>query len=314
MKKKNKGSLTLEAVIAFTIFISFMFMLLTIVKLSIIRITLNVATTETVKQIATSAYPLSSLMEWQRTEQKKIKHLEGRIKVSDGIKTTVNAQSLFANNTKVNSIGGAFNSAMDLFGGINKVKVEGHKAVQNLVGDIYNKEVSILASNIFNDIVDNMGVPMDKEKIDIAIVKFPEPEECATALDVEVCDMAGITSGSYVPEDMVLSVEYNYELALPFLPSFEIVMRETAIEHPWIYGGNGAPVKRGDQSILKKESDAFQDIVFGKDRVYLGAMLAGRKYHKKNCRTLSKGSIVTSKEQAKKEFYTPCKVCKPDGD
>jgi hypothetical protein len=37
----------------------------------------------------------------------------------------------------------------------------------------------------------------------------------------------------------------------------------------------------------------------------------GAKYHKSNCRHLSKSKISISLEDAKGKYYTACKVCKP---
>jgi len=37
----------------------------------------------------------------------------------------------------------------------------------------------------------------------------------------------------------------------------------------------------------------------------------GKKYHKGNCRYLSKSKIKTTKSKAQNSGYTACKVCKP---
>lgn len=306
--KKFRGSLSLEAVISFTVFICFMFMLLTVVKLALVRITLNTATAETAKQIATASYPLSHLIEWQRTEQKKISNYENRIKLTEGINSGVDS-TLFGSGGEASGVAGVLNQIAGISG--DALKMNGVQAVQDLVGDIYSKFGAEVACSIFNSYIENSGVSFDKENIELAIVKFPQAEGCSYGISAEKCQAAGIDEKAYSAEDIVISVEYKYELALPFLPSFEIVMRETAVEHAWIYGGGGSPVKRGDQSVIKDVTDEFADVVFGKDRVYLGAMLSGKKYHKKDCPRLWKGSIMTSKLQAEKEFYTACKVCKP---
>ena len=86
--RKLKGSLSLEAVISFTVFISFMFMLMTIVKFAIMRIALNAAVSETAKQIATQAYPLSYLIEWEESEGKKVESYEKEMKLMDGVENS----------------------------------------------------------------------------------------------------------------------------------------------------------------------------------------------------------------------------------
>ncbi|MBE7558797.1 hypothetical protein HS125_07560 [bacterium] len=40
---------------------------------------------------------------------------------------------------------------------------------------------------------------------------------------------------------------------------------------------------------------------------------SGKKYHRDGCRSLAKSKIAISREEAKKQGYTPCSVCKPDG-
>ena len=58
-----RGSLTVEAIISVTMFISVMFLLLTMVKLVLMMTILNNATVEAAKVIATGAYPISILNE-----------------------------------------------------------------------------------------------------------------------------------------------------------------------------------------------------------------------------------------------------------
>lgn len=37
----------------------------------------------------------------------------------------------------------------------------------------------------------------------------------------------------------------------------------------------------------------------------------GKKYHRSNCQYLSRSKIATTKSEAVKNKYEPCKVCKP---
>jgi hypothetical protein len=39
---------------------------------------------------------------------------------------------------------------------------------------------------------------------------------------------------------------------------------------------------------------------------------AGKAYHKKNCKMVKTGKKGISLEEAKKQGYTPCKICNPD--
>lgn len=71
LRNKKKGSLTVEAVIAFSIFISFMFLLLSMVKISLTKITLENAVSETAKYIASASYPTLDYDRWEETAKQE---------------------------------------------------------------------------------------------------------------------------------------------------------------------------------------------------------------------------------------------------
>lgn len=308
--KKIRGSLTLEAVISFTIFISFMFMLLSVVKFSLVRITLNTATTETAKQIAVSSYPLSYLLEYENSVNENVDTYEEEMKlteamsneeISDSVSTLFNIGSDEATNA-VSTI----TKVKDLFFDSDNAANAGISLVRNAVADLEGKAGTAIASHIINAYIENSVIPFNKDDITLSIVKFPQSDFAYnnTGSGQGYTDME-LAHDSYSAEDVVIGIEYKYNFAMPFLPSFEITMRELAVEHAWLYGGGGTITNRED----KLDFEHFKSVVFGDDQVYLGSMLTGKKYHKKGCRTLWHGAIVTSKDVAVSDGYTPCKIC-----
>lgn len=310
--KKYKGSLSLEAVISFTIFISFMFLLLSIVKFSLVRITLNTAASETAKQIATASYPLSYLIESENSTNKKIDAYEEKMTLTEGLSNSEIGENLsLLFNIDQSETTGAVNTITkikDILSCGDDSVVAGESLVRSLVGKLENKAGAYLACNVLNNYIEKSVLPFNKDDITLSIVKFPQSDWAYDQVKSgEEYTKLGLTEDMYGAEDVVIAVEYRYDFALPFLPSFEIVMREVAVEHGWLYGGGGTVTNREDGIDYSK----LKSIVFGENQVYLGSKLAGKKYHKKDCRTLWHGSVIISLEEAVNEGYTPCEVCKP---
>lgn len=308
--KKIKGSLSLEAVISFTIFISFMFMLLSIVKFSMARITLNTAVSETAKQIATASYPLSYLIEYENSINSATDKYEGEMKLTEGVSNadlSSNISTLFnLDSNEVSSAVDTITKVKDLFG--DNAKNAGVSLVREKVAELEGKAGAALACKVFNAYIEKSIVPFNKDNITLSIVKFPQSEYAykQTGTSKGYTDLE-LDHDSYSAEDVIIAVEYKYNFALPFLPSFEITMRDMAAEHAWLYGGSGVITNREDGI----DYEGFKSAVFGNDRVYLGCKLSGKRYHKQDCFTISHGTIVVSRETAIKEEYTPCEICKP---
>lgn len=310
--KKYKGSLSLEAVISFTIFISFMFLLLSIVKFSLVRITLNTATAETAKQIATASYPLSYLLEIENSENAKIDAYEGEMALTEGLSNNAlgaSISSLFnTNQQETTNVVNTITKMKDLLSGGDNAIVAGESLVRNLVAELETEVGAYVACNVLNNYIEKSVLPFNKEDITLSIVKFPQSEYAYSQVGTsEGYPNLGLTKDMYSAEDVVIAVEYKYDFALPFLPSFKITMREVAVEHGWLYGGGNNITNREDGIDYSK----FKSIVFGENPVYLGSKLTGSKYHKKDCRTLWHGSIIMNRDEANNQGYSPCKVCKP---
>src|SRR5699024_6757367 len=91
----QRGSLTVEAIISFTVFLMVSFLMLHLVKLTMLSMALQNATTETAKQIATAAYPIA----WVNVARTSTEE-----KVDDLIEENVTLDKLLG--TEVDSIAG----------------------------------------------------------------------------------------------------------------------------------------------------------------------------------------------------------------
>ncbi len=311
--RSRRGSLSVEAVISATVFISVMFLLLNIVKLVLFMTILNNATTETAKVIATSAYPISILNEKQAGIEKSVEAYEpGNLKESLlGTVSTGFVTQFF---------GGDGLKAMES-GGTASIKklIEGAavELAKDAVYELKGKAVNALCANVVKGYVENCGIELDQERLMLRAVKIPQTDmEYKTlytsalnlseegTLSAQPASSPSGSDGDFNAEDVLICLEYPYEFALPFLPSVSLTLRSTAVEHAWLHGTSAGP--------KRTEGINVSDILFGKDTVvYVATGGHGKRYHKENCSTLWTSNAPMSLSAAKSQGYTACKVCNP---
>ena len=303
--KKTKGSLSLEAVISFTVFLSFMFMLLMMVKLSLVAITLDTVAAETAKEIATSAYPIGLFNNMSEDVHTKIEKYEDITGFTDAY-IDAKEKSIVGHITALTEKDGTkaenggktalLSIALDYsFNKIGDVLME--KGAQ-LIGEEGNK----LVRNNICDAINEFHTGIDLEKLKLAVCKFPMPEQTYNSgCNSEGYSVIGITKDDFGKDDVVIGLTYDYELALPFLPTINVKLKSVAVEHAWLSGGNA-------DSISFKEGINVNDLLFGKS-FYQGAGGTSKCYHKQTCITLWKGAVPISKGEAKN--LKECQVCKP---
>lgn len=306
--KKKRGSLTVEAIISFTIFVSFMFMLLSIVKISLVKITLENAVSETAKYIASASYPIGMFNDIAEDANKTVKADITEFKIGKDIQSKgIEAlyDSLFAD-TEAASLKSVDTGIDNMFkvitdSGTNMLKAVVLKGVENLI----TKECSKVAGNIVSEVIDNSYVTIDKDNLTVTIAKLPVPEQTykISYNTSQFTDM-GLTKNDFNEDDVVIGVEYVYKLTLPFLTTIDVKMREVAVEHAWVNGGAGNVTTRTEGL---KMSD-LENAIFGNEVVYITA--TGNKYHKENCYYLWASKIKRYKNDVKGS-YEPCKKCAP---
>ncbi len=308
VKNKKKGSLTVEAVISFSIFISFMFLLLTMVKISLTKIALENAVSETAKYIATASYPIGMFNDISEDSNKTVKADITEFKLGKDIQAKgIEAlyDSLFADSeaASLKSLDKGIDNMFEVItnAGTNMLKAVVLNGVENLI----TKEGSKVVGNIISEVIDNSYVSIDKDNLTVKIAKLPVPKQTYNISynTSQFTDM-GITKNDFNEDDVVIGVEYAYKLTLPFITTIDIKMREVAVEHAWVNGGAGNVTTRKEGL---KMSD-LENAIFGSEVVYVTA--TGKKYHKENCYYLWASKIKRYKNDVKGS-YEACKKCAP---
>ena len=334
MKKKRRGSLAVEATISFSVFISFMFLLLNIVKLILFMIILNNAAVETAKTIATVGYPLTFLNQHQDTIEKKEDYLKNE-KLSDMTGSAVQAaafSNLLGGNPDEMIKSGALHYLENFLMG---------SAVKIIKGEIYalkSDAVKGIAGWFIENSLQNTGIAFNPERLNLRMVKIPVTKmEYVTVYSdpVPLSDKGTLQAtpasaydgddGDFNGEDVVICLEYPVRIILPFLDQVNVTLRATAVEHAWLNSTCSGP--------KRTEGIDLTNLLFGKDTMVAVATGGyGKCYHKPGCSRLwEKSSTVPlepaaekagirgtsvqiSRSTAIKEGYTPCKVCKPDDE
>lgn len=310
---RNKGSLTIEACISFTVFLSFMYFLLMFVQLAIVDITLDAATRETAKIIATSAYPISLLNEIEDDADKKA---EEALKPTSLLEITTKANvntiidTLFLSN--IEDTASKDNISLDklediLKGNISSVATEAAAGIGNILkaklfdaldGFMQNTKYKIAAS-IFDKCIEGSFINIDKSNLIFNVVEFPQSDKRyeVTKNAYIQYDLLG-DEIDFGKDDAIVSVEYTYPIKLPFMPTYNLKLNYTAIERGWVNGGNGV------YTSWEEKLELGNDLVF--------VTKTGKKYHRRNCYYLKESKIaITRKDATEKYKYTPCSKCNP---
>ena len=306
--RKSKGSLTIEAVISFSIFVSFMFLLLTMVKLSLVKITLNNAVSETAKYIATASYPIGMFNDIAEDNNETVAADVTEFKIGENVQqkgieayydvlfADSEADAVKSSDAGIDSMFGVIKDA-----GVNMLKNIVYNGVENLISNGSSK----IAGSIISEVIDNSSVGIDKDDLTVTIAKVPVPEQTYQLnYNTSAFTDMGLTKDDFGEDDVVIGVEYKYKLALPFVTTIDIKMRNVAVEHGWVNGGSGN-VPSNVEGL--KLSD-LKNAVFGTEIVY--TTNTGKKYHKENCFYLWNSKNKHYKNEVVGS-YEPCKRCNP---
>ena len=264
------GSITIEACIAFPLFISIFLLMLLLMKISCISIVLDQAVSETAKQIAAEAYPITYLNEYEDEFQGETERTEDN----------------------------------DLLQLINRsIRAEFLRYIpESVTGSFSNAETryeTIIAAGILNEFTE--GTLVNKEKLKIRIAEFPQSNseyENKKASGIYK-DIGLIADRDFNKDDIVIQIEYDCGISIPYFENTNIILVFTAVEKAWLNTSQriAAESKEG----LKLDND---DSI-----IYITRF--GEKYHKEQCFHLRKSKIPICLKEAIKEGYLPCKHCKP---
>ena len=302
--KKEKGALAIEATISFTVFITFLFMLMAIVKLSMVYITINDITAETTKRIAGMSYPLSFVNEYMDSKLEKLPD-PGDINLIDEAKKG-NALSL------LDVVFENFDSVEDIVTNLKSSLIE--TIVETLV-EVKQQAITGIMAKIYMGMVDDSHMPIDKSKIDVVYFTVPIGDYEFEHSKDDISVKTGIPVENLSNDDVILLVNYDYSIIVPFFPKYDVTLRSLAVEKAWLNGG--------DQSLNADVEGIDLDLKPAKKRVLI-APDYGKKYHNVDgCQSLSNSAnikIVTMEEASKgvtsegeklKHKYTACALCSP---
>ena len=303
---RSKGSITVEACVVLPVFLSLFFLLLFLVKFTCTGMVLDYAVNEAAKEIAATAYPISFINEF---EDEKIEGLgNAQIPSPEG------ELEKFVNQ----NWNGSFSNILDVITSRDLDGTEITDALEVVLED-YNKGIIggivdritpaywdmksagkyIIADSLIKEHLDN---PLINQKgARLRLVEFPQGKEEYNARSVSgIFEKLGlIPDKDFNRDDVVLQLEYDYRVNLPFAAALNVKMVHTAVEKAWIKGSFG---------ILTADDE-------GLDLEPKGGMVfitrTGIRYHKGSCRYLRKSRIPIEIGEAEGKGYTPCKVCKP---
>lgn len=323
---KRKGSLTVEATLVSVVFISIMLLLLSMVKLVIVEYTLSYCAHESAKSIAEVGY-LTSIVNniqedlddtYDATGKEQAKSL-GDFVASKGSSIS---QSFF-------SYGISKETKKDkakLTTGLTKAGVSTAVSIAKNIGanfyGFFRDEVNSFKTNLKYDFVcdtisatiDEKGIPINKDKIKIELVKFPETnrEYTVNSLGANYVKNGLVPGKDFDKDDAVVIVSYDVEINLPFINKLEFTIRKMAVEKCWINGSNGIITKFEGEGVAEK---ALSEIITAaidhatRNNVYV--VNGSSKYHRsKYCHKCSDKHVTEIKEYvAKDNGYSACSSC-----
>jgi hypothetical protein len=315
-KKKEKGSLTIEAIISFTVFIAVSFLMLHLVKLTMLSLALQNATSETAKQIATASYPMVVVNTLQSQTETKIH----KISEETGETLTSLLEEYEVDDTLAMLTGAAESGTGDgssmTANMITSIMNKGENFISSLFASLKGKAGVQIAAKIMDGYLEASNIPFDKNRVKIRIVKLPETDAEFNAvgdysikgkkddLILKAASLPDAKDNDFNKDDIVICAEYDYKIALPMIPAIELTLRSVSIEHAWL---EGCQVRTNRKEGLDELFD---------DKVYIAGGGSGKNYHRKDCRMMTLNGMGytpygINRDVAISQKYTPCQTCNP---
>lgn len=303
---RSRGSITVEACAILPVFLSVFFLLLFLVKFICTGMVLDYAVNEAAKEIATSAYPITFINEF---EDEKIEEY-GNISIPT---PEVELEKLgkqiggFDSGSVLNIVMSEEFKGAEITEAIKGILEDYRKGVIGSVLDSITPaywDMKSLGKYFIADgiVMEHLDSPLlNREDVRLRLVEFPQGKAEYNARSAsDIYKSFGLTPGiDFNSDDVVIQLEYDYRVKLPFMKAVNIKMVHTAIERAWIKGSFGVVTVDEEGFDLEPE----ERIVF--------VTRTGIRYHQGSCWHLRKSKLPMDAEDAKAEGYTPCKVCKP---
>jgi len=250
-RTNEKGSITLEAALVLPLFLAFVLCLITIIRLTIVQMSLQNATSEMTKQVATHVYPVSlaydtfqdsALGKAIRETYKLATSSEARMDkandlidqqvdkiitdpITDGLKQTMEEEGIdssisemVANFVKDNLLSAASDELKQT------VKEQALDPVQdaNESLDAYTQRVEEQVKSRLTQAFNNAIRPF--------VLNFMD----ATWVDKDRLQVTELTLPNFAADNpkFGIEVEYTYKLVVPFI-SYDLKLRTRSVERVW---------------------------------------------------------------------------------
>lgn len=303
---RSRGSITVEACITLPAFLSVFFLLLFLVKFTCTEMVLHHAVNDTAKEIAALAYPISFVNELE--DEKIGEYGNAKIPTLEEELEKLAKQTGGGNSDNwLNVIISEDFKGVDISDALKGILEDYSKGI---IGSAVNKITPVywdmksagkytIADALIKEHLDSPIINFKNARL--RLVEFPQGnEEYNARSKSELYKSFGLTPGKdFSSNDVVLQLEYDYRVKLPFVEALNIKMVHTAVERAWLNGSYGVLTAEDEGLDLEPE----ESIVF--------ITRTGIRYHKGDCRYLRKSKIPICIEEACEKGYTPCKVCKP---
>jgi hypothetical protein len=302
---RSKGSITVEACVILPVFLSVFFLLLFLVKFTCTGMLLDYAVNETAKEIAAAAYPIAFINELEDekiseygnvkipTPEEELERLGQQISVGSGSILDI----LISGDYKDADIADALGTALEdyskgIVGGLIERITPAYWDMKS--AGKYNIANALVKEHLNSSII-------KQENAKLRLVEFPQGKaEYDVKSKSRAYESFGLTPGKdFGSDDVVVQLEYDYRVNLPFVEALSFKMVHTAVERAWIYGSYG--ILSASEEGLNLEPEG--NIVF--------ITRTGIRYHRGSCWHLRKSRVPIEIGEAKEKGYTPCKVCKP---
>ncbi len=222
----ESGSFTLEAAIAFPVFLAFLLFLINLINIAGAYVAMDHAVSETTKQIAAQVYPFSG---------KALEKAQG----SSLLREYISFYNRMANTGKFK---GMQLTGSDRESGEEKDKTGLIRTFVELIGNINNRPLIIDEKSLLNSVISEVALQQVKEtvcdKIEANVPRgvrvkgvkvrslvLPEPNNSKVVADSLVSKQS---------KDVELCVEYKVVLPVPFFPVREVSLISKATERAWV--------------------------------------------------------------------------------
>lgn len=323
---KNRGSLTVEATLAATVFICIMLVLLSMIKLILIEYTLSYSAYESAKSIADVSYFVNLINDIQEDlddnyDATVVEQAESLGEYSIDTASSLTQKFLSYGMSDKDKKAGA-----KLTTGLSKIGIQTLLDLGKQVGtNIYGAQrdsINALKKNqknnfvkeIISETINERGIPIDKDRIMIEIVKFPETNREYT---INSTNLNYIKNGLYAghdfdKDDAVVVLSYKAKIDVPFINSYEFTIRKVAIEKGWVNGDNGVITKFSAEGLLEKGISRIITVISNyatQNDVYI-INNSSVYHHSRACGKIGDKHTTKLKEYvAKDNGYRECSSC-----